>query len=147
MISIFVKDDGNFWLMLVNTAICMLLVLFLSVQTSLSLFFLSLFFVPLLYFAALTHYHWHTSNSLLYFSLNHENNNIILYQGGASVAYMIGKKSKANSFGVWLELIRSEPQQQSCDVQRYFFTKWQMNSRAFRAFHRHIVWYLDAKGV
>lgn len=143
MISFTVKDDSRFWQAIVNALICFFVWQATSFDTEFSKALFILSAVSTAYFTYLCHTYWHSPNTLLYLQLDHENNELCFIDGDEVRRFSIKKGSRANAFGIWLRLKYAGKNEDMFVQSNIFFARLQMDQRAFRALHRHLIWHID----
>jgi hypothetical protein len=143
MFAFKIKDDTRLWQTLLNTLICLFMwiqakpiigldLIFYITSASFSVYFIYSFFI-----------HWHSGSALLYWQLDHQNNQLIFIESNNQRVFLFENGSRANAFGIWLKLKSPDKDQDEVIRLQYFFARWQMSNRAFRALHRHLIWYID----
>jgi hypothetical protein len=143
MLAFTIKDDTRVWQALFNAVICLFMwmqakpdmalnVIFYAASASFSAYFIYSFWT-----------NWRSGNAILYCQLDHQNNHLVFIESHNQRIFSLENGSKANAFGLWLRLKSSELEQGEVVKLQYFFARWQMTPRAFRALHRHLIWYLD----
>jgi hypothetical protein len=143
MISFTVKDDSQFWQAIVNALVCSFVWQTAQFDTQFSKAIFVLSAVTTVYFTYLSVIYWRLRSTLLYLQLDHENNELCFIESGGARLFSITKGSRANAFGIWLRL-KSTGKDKDMFVQtKCFFARWQMNQRAFRAIHRHLIWHVN----
>lgn len=145
MISFTVKDDGRFWQAIVNALICFFVWQATPFYTELNKALFILSAVSTAYFTYFSLTYWQSQSTLLYLQLDHENNELCFIDGDRVRRFSIKKGSRANAFGIWLILKQAGKNEDVFVPSKFFFARWQMNQRAFRALHRHLIWHIDQK--
>jgi hypothetical protein len=143
VISFTVKDDSRFWQAVVNTFVCVFILQTTPFDTQLSKAFFIIYALFIVYFSYLSVHYWRSQSTLLYLQLDHENNQLCFVEYDGVRLFSISNGSKANAFGIWLKLKSADKDQDTVVQKQCFFARWQMNQRAFRAIHRHLIWHID----